>query len=131
MKRAQFLVLLLLLLSNCSSDEPTSTPQAFVSETEGTDPEAASKPTMGVVKKLELGDRGCYVDLVGMDGDAFRELAVPEICEQEGILEKPVQLTYSDIEVLAAACEGDPDCREMESLFIISSASPMRRRGQQ
>ncbi|PSN17722.1 hypothetical protein C7271_16260 [filamentous cyanobacterium CCP5] len=81
----------------------------------------AQQPEIGTVQALTAGDRACYVDLIDEAGEQITELAAFEICQQD-LVGQQVQLSYETVNILAASCQGNPDCGETETVRLISQA---------
>ncbi|MEB3268773.1 MAG: hypothetical protein VKJ09_09555 [Leptolyngbya sp.] len=85
-------------------------------------PAAADLPTEGTVQQLTAGDAACRVALIDGEGQPFSALATFDICRQN-LIGQRVQLTYETANVLAAACQGDPDCGQTETVRVITQAA--------
>lgn len=81
-----------------------------------------TKKTTGVVKNLEAGDVACYITLADDRGVEFTELADFELCEQTSLRGKRVRLTYAIGNVMAAECQGDPECTKTERVPLVTAA---------
>jgi hypothetical protein len=82
-------------------------------------PGAAQQPTTGTIRRLNVGDRACYVDVVNDQGEQTTEFANFEICEQN-LVGQRVQLTYESDNIQAASCQGNPECAETETVMLIT-----------
>lgn len=81
----------------------------------------ASQPPIATVQRLIPGDRACYVELTDDSGQTSTERASLKICEQQ-LVGKRVRLTYESGNILAEACQGNPDCGKSETVMLISRA---------
>lgn len=82
--------------------------------------QAPETPAEGVLQALVSGDIACYVDFIGDDGEAYTAMADFEICEQTELLQQRVSFNYTQINVMAAACEGDMECTLSETVWAIT-----------
>ena len=81
----------------------------------------ATKIAVGTVTSL---DNACYVHLRDDAGKSFTEKADFDICFQKpSLVGKRVTLTYKLEKVMAASCQGDPDCKATETVPLIVTAS--------
>lgn len=110
-------------------DEPRLCEQVVVGQTieltySVTELEVLPPPEVATVTELIAGDRACYATLIDAQGNTTNQLASFEICAQD-ILNAEVSLTYDTGNVLAYACEGNPDCdEESEEAILITQAEP-------
>ena len=74
----------------------------------------------GTVKSMQAGDAACYVDLLGDDGKMYQSLANFDICDKRRLIGKRVNIFYEQVNVMAASCNGDMDCRRTETVWIIN-----------
>ncbi len=81
----------------------------------------ASQPAIATIQRLTAGDRACYVELTDDSGQTSTEYANFEICEQP-LVGKRVRLTYESGNILAEACQGNPDCGQSETVMLITRA---------
>jgi hypothetical protein len=82
----------------------------------------AKKPIKAnIITSFSAGDRACYVDSIDNDGKTHVEMANFEICEREELINRKVIFTYTEENVMAAECEGNPECIKSETVKIISS----------
>ena len=79
-------------------------------------------PSSGTVKSLEAGDVACNIEFVADDGETHHEMANFEVCEQEGIIGKRATFSYAQALVLADSCEGNPDCPDTQTVWLIDEA---------
>lgn len=86
-----------------------------------------TKRASGTIVSMEAGDVACYVNLKTDAGVTFQEMADFEICEQEQALKgKRVALTYVVGKVMAASCQGNPDCKKTQTVALISAVKVLR-----
>ena len=77
---------------------------------------------VGTIQSLNSGDRACYVEIVDDQGEQSTEFADFEICQQQDLIGHRVQLTYASSEIMAASCQGNPECIETETVMLITKA---------
>jgi hypothetical protein len=83
------------------------------------------KRAFGTPTAFQNGDTACYVTLKDDRGAAFDELADFDLCAMEKSLKgKRLALTYKTARVMAASCQGNPDCKKSETVVLIASAKP-------
>lgn len=76
---------------------------------------------IAVLKSLDVGDRACYVNLQNSSGQIYQSLANFEICDLNYLVGQKVQLTYEQGNVLASSCNGDMDCNQTETVWLINN----------
>lgn len=76
------------------------------------------------ITAMQAGDVACYVTLTDAAGATREEMAAFEICEQTGLVGTPVTIRTEMGNVMAASCQGDPDCPDSESVRLIVAATP-------
>lgn len=81
----------------------------------------AQPPTIGFIKNLNQGDRGCYVDLINSQGEITTQIAEFSICEQD-LIAKPVFLLYETAKVQSVKCQGNPECSLTDTVSLITNA---------
>jgi len=86
--------------------------------------QSLARPDNGTITSLEAGDVACYVEF-SHDGMAHEAMASFDICEQTHLLHKKVSLSYSRQKVLADSCEGNPDCSQTETVWLIDEMTPI------
>jgi uncharacterized protein YecT (DUF1311 family) len=86
------------------------------------------KAGAGTVRSMVAGDRACYVVFTDDEGRSHEEMADFAICEQTALLGKRVRFEWDIASVQAASCQGNPDCRDSETVALIRSATPEARR---
>lgn len=84
-----------------------------------------SKPDSGKLLQATAGDVACYLDFEDDNGDRFSEMAVFELCEDEALLGQWFHLEYRMESVLAASCQGDPECQDSEQVPLIHAMHPV------
>ncbi|WP_159790058.1 hypothetical protein [Sodalinema gerasimenkoae] len=100
-----------------------------------TDPSATVSPAplqakveLGTIQSLQSGDRACYVEVLGASGSISKQLAGFEICENTDLVGQPARLFYEPQSIQAASCQGNPECRDRETVLLIvraeSTATP-------
>lgn len=83
------------------------------------------KRAFGTPTAFQNGDTACYVTLKDDRGASFDELADFDLCTMEKSLKgKRLALTYKTARVMAASCQGNPDCKKSETVVLIASAKP-------
>lgn len=83
------------------------------------------KRAFGTPTAFQNGDTACYVTLKDDRGTTFDELADFDLCAMEKTLKgKRLALTYKTARVMAASCQGNPDCKKSETVVLIASAKP-------
>lgn len=83
------------------------------------------KRAFGTPTAFQNGDTACYVTLRDDRGATFDELADFDLCSMEKSLKgKRLALTYKTARVMAASCQGNPDCKKSETVVLIASAKP-------
>jgi hypothetical protein len=83
------------------------------------------KRAFGTPIEFQNGDVACGITLKDDRGAKFDEAADFDLCAQEKALKgKRLALTYKTARVMAASCQGDPDCKKSETIVLIASAKP-------
>lgn len=90
----------------------------------GMTPDSLPSELQGRVLELSSGDRACYLLLETASGELVDHMANFEICEQDDLLGRQVILRRESQAVMAAGCEGDPECGEVEWLELVVEAVP-------
>lgn len=85
-----------------------------------------SVPTRGVVTDMESGDVSCYLTLRTDEGATQTVHADYSVCDSNAILDRRVQIEYAPNDVLAASCEGDPECLDTETVALAIVAQPIQ-----
>lgn len=84
-----------------------------------------NKRAFGTPVAFQNGDRACHITLKDDRGVTFNELADFELCAKEGSLkDRRVALTYRPTRILAASCQGNPDCRKSDMVALVVGAKP-------
>jgi hypothetical protein len=84
-----------------------------------------TKKAAGTVVSLQTGDIACYITLRDDKGATFREMADFEICEQRGLVNRRVALTYAQRRVQSPECQGDENCRKTVTVALVTQARPV------
>lgn len=103
-----------------TASPPAAAPGAVVAPGGTASPSAADEAV--VVRELTQGDRACYVKLEDEQGQISEEEASFELCEQAQLIDKRVRLTRESTQILAASCGGDPECKERDTVDLITAA---------
>lgn len=83
------------------------------------------KPAFGTPVAFQSGDIACYLTLKDDKGATFNLAADFELCAQEKALKgRRVALSYKTVQVQAASCQGDPNCRKSETKALVVAAKP-------
>jgi len=83
------------------------------------------KRAFGTPIEFQNGDVSCGLTLKDDRGATFHESADFDLCAQEKALKgKRLALTYKTARVMAASCQGDPDCKKSDTVVLIVSAKP-------
>jgi hypothetical protein len=83
------------------------------------------KRAFGTPVEFQNGDVSCGITFKDDRGGTFHESADFELCAQEKALKgKRLALTYKTARVMAASCQGDPDCKKSDTVVLIVSAKP-------
>ncbi|WP_412060742.1 hypothetical protein [Rubrivirga sp. IMCC45206] len=82
-------------------------------------------PARGVVTDIESGDRSCYITLRTDTGATETVHADYSVCDTNVIKGRRVQIEYVPDTILAASCEGDPDCLDTETVALAVVAMPI------
>ncbi|MEN1726978.1 MAG: hypothetical protein AAGJ52_00935 [Pseudomonadota bacterium] len=78
----------------------------------------------GRILALHTGDRACYVWLETEDGERIERPAVMTLCEDERLIGQTRVMEREWRPVMAASCEGDPECSDTDWLELIVAAVP-------
>lgn len=78
------------------------------------------------IKSLTQGDTACYVTLENARGKRSEEMASFELCEQTRLIGQRVRLKRERSAVMAASCQGDPECRKTQTVNLIVKAEKVR-----
>jgi len=74
----------------------------------------------GIIQRMVPGDIACYIDIADAYGIQYQEMADFQICDQRHLINKNVKFYYQKTNVLAASCNGNPDCRRSDVAYIIN-----------
>ena len=75
------------------------------------------------LRRLVLGDAACYVDLQAQGAETETRLADFGVCSQaevEELVGRQVRIEVGTGAVMAASCEGDPECPDTETVELIT-----------
>ncbi len=100
-----------------AADTPTEPPTDLAAD-------STEIPQPVTITELQAGDVACYVTLTDAAGATRNEMANFEICEQTSLVGTPVTIRTEMGNVMAASCQGDPDCPDSESVRLIVEATP-------
>lgn len=82
------------------------------------------------VQSAQSGDAACYLELAPESGgEANRYTASFEVCEQieaDGLTGRLVTFQMEEGEIMAASCEGDPDCTDRETVQTVTGITVVR-----
>lgn len=93
-------------------------------DSEGADADAPDLPQPVTITAMQAGDAACYVTLTDAAGATREEMAAFEICEQTDLVGTPVTIRTEMGNVMAASCQGDPDCPDSDTVRLIVEATP-------
>ncbi|TAJ85378.1 MAG: hypothetical protein EPO10_13730 [Reyranella sp.] len=83
------------------------------------------KRAFGTAIGFRNGDTACFVTLKDDRGITFDEPADFDLCAMEKSLKgKRLALTYKTARVMAASCQGNPDCKKSDTIILIASVKP-------
>ena len=113
-----------------SNETPDAAAPDLVADVDTTGPatvEIAGQtvPTRAVVTDIESGDRACYLTLRQDDGAPTTVHADYSVCDSNVIVDRRVQIAYEPADLMAASCEGDPDCLETTTVPLAVIAEPI------
>lgn len=81
------------------------------------------KPTTGTIVSLVNADTACAVELREDDGAVRHESADFDLCfQQPSPVGRRVALTWTEANVMAESCQGDPECGDSERIALIATA---------
>jgi hypothetical protein len=84
---------------------------------------------VATIRSLTGGDRACYVDLESGGVAKPGQEAAFDLCERTDLVGRRVRLERRRAWVLAASCEGDPECERRDTVDLIVSAEVRPERG--
>ncbi len=82
-------------------------------------------PSTGILRGLQNGDRACYAELEDGQGVRHSLEAAFELCERTDLIGQRVRLVRRTARVLAASCQGDPDCGRSDVVELIVELQPL------
>jgi hypothetical protein len=85
----------------------------------------AADPVMRI-KSLTPGDTACYITLEDARGKRSEEMADFELCEKTKLIGQRVRLKRERSAVMAASCQGDPECKKTQTVNLIVKAEKVR-----
>jgi hypothetical protein len=85
----------------------------------------AADPVMRI-KSLTQGDTACYITLENARGKRSEEMASFELCEKTQLIGQRVRLKRERSAVMAASCQGDPECKKTQTVNLIVKAEKVR-----
>ncbi|MEM0961425.1 MAG: hypothetical protein AAGK21_02640 [Bacteroidota bacterium] len=103
-----------------AADAPADTTGPVQAEVAG-----ETVPMRAVVTGMESGDLSCYLSLRTDGGAEETVFADYSVCDSDAIVGRRVQIEYQPGEVMAASCEGDPDCLDTDRVALAISAEPI------
>lgn len=79
------------------------------------------------VLTAELGDRGCYLTIEGEAAAATEIMAAYDVCgaDADALVGNRYRATVEPGEVMAASCEGDPECPDTETVDMVTALEPI------
>jgi hypothetical protein len=77
---------------------------------------------LGTLQSLQVGDRGCYVEVRSSDGSLANVLGSFELCDATAAVGQEARLYYEPQTVTAATCQGDPECQDQETVLVLMRA---------
>ena len=84
-----------------------------------------SVPARAVVTGIESVDAACTLTLRTDDGGAEAINADRSVCDSDVIMNRRVQIDYQESDIMAASCDGDPDCLDTETVALAVVAEPI------
>lgn len=115
-----------------SNETPDAAAPDLVADVDTTGPaviEVAGQtvPTRAVVTDIQSGNRSCTLTLRRDGGGAATVHADYSVCDSNAIVGQRVQIAYEPSDLLAPACDGDPDCLETETVPLAVAAEIIGR----
>lgn len=83
-------------------------------------------PAEGLLQRVERGDVACYLHIADTAGGSTIVPADFDLCAREDLIGLRVALTYETARVLAAGCEGDPECPDTEEAQVAVKLTPVK-----
>lgn len=133
------LLLALLTLAACTSDTPPPSvaagpPTSGSNPVAMTDsiPEAALRSdssnadyeTPVTLVSMTAGDAACYLTVRPDGGAEHTEVADFRMCERSDLVGQKVVLTVTPSQILADSCEGNPECRDLKAVNMVTGMDP-------
>lgn len=81
-------------------------------------------PGEGQLLDLTMGDYACYVDLELPNGEFVSFEGDFALCETDALIGKDVEIYWAEAKIYAASCEGNMDCTDYETVWIVESLLP-------
>jgi hypothetical protein len=125
------------VLAGCADDTPAPPPPPPTEPAVGAEAGDPDSTLVGValydstavtITQMQPGDRSCYLTVRSPDGSEREEMADFAMCERDDLIGQPVALTRSQSMVLAASCEGDPECLDTEEVTLVIGADLVAER---
>lgn len=85
-----------------------------------------TKNKVGTIVEVAQGDISCYLTFKDDTGKTFRESASFDLCEDKWKGQR-VQLGYKMANVMAAACQGNMDCKKTDRIALVTTLTPLAR----
>jgi hypothetical protein len=98
-------------------EAPADTPAKAAAE-----PDSMAAEGLVTIRGLTGGDRACYVDMDSAGVAKPQQEAEFTLCERKELVGKPVRIARKQMWVLAASCQGDPECARRDTVNLIVSA---------
>lgn len=77
------------------------------------------KVASGLIISAVAGDTACYLQIKDDSGMMHDEMASFDLCEAPELLNQPSEFSYERANVMAASCEGNPECTESDEVWLI------------
>jgi hypothetical protein len=118
------LLLVGLFLVACKKGGSETTPGNGTGTATGTDPVQPTGDQV-VLVELSMGDAACYVTIRDAGGEETLA-GTYDLCEggendASALIGKPVTITKSKVSMMAASCEGDPECPDKEVVDAVTA----------
>jgi hypothetical protein len=81
------------------------------------------------LQNITNGDAACYLDLVKADGTLMVYPSDYRFCpggeaDAASLVGKKVAATFEKIKIMAAECQGDPDCGKSDEVEGVATLKP-------
>jgi hypothetical protein len=81
---------------------------------------------------IEQGDAACYVTVKDSTGAEYTHPGSFDLCPGGGadasnFIGFPVTLEFASVNIMAASCEGNPECADTEEVNAVSSITPLQK----